>query len=155
MMICLISFSCSLFISIFFFFKQKTAYEMRISDWSSDVCSSDLPGPIRRLPRRFADIFQPPVPIDRRGLLKAPHDLVFADPEAGPAATVDMSAHEPPEGGILPLCRAARPTGSIQRFHDVDSPLSPVMLHLERVQALEAPPFRSPNSQPTLHTLSL
>src|SRR3546814_10864780 len=32
-------FSC---IVIFFFFKQKTAYEMRISDWSSDVCSSDL-----------------------------------------------------------------------------------------------------------------
>src|SRR3546814_385414 len=29
---------------IFFFFKQKTAYEMRISDWSSDVCSSDLIG---------------------------------------------------------------------------------------------------------------
>src|SRR3546814_6111274 len=27
----------------FFFFKQKTAYDMRISDWSSDVCSSDLP----------------------------------------------------------------------------------------------------------------
>src|SRR3546814_3377645 len=39
-------FSCiiSLF---FFFFKQKTAYEMRISDWSSDVCSSDL-GPVQR-----------------------------------------------------------------------------------------------------------
>src|SRR3546814_5932076 len=32
----------------FFFFKQKTAYEMRISDWSSDVCSSDLhAGPCR------------------------------------------------------------------------------------------------------------
>src|SRR3546814_5284018 len=30
------------FFSVFFFFKQKTAYEMRISDWSSDVCSSDL-----------------------------------------------------------------------------------------------------------------
>src|SRR3546814_3013551 len=30
---------------IFFFFKQKTAYEMRISDWSSDVCSSDLEKP--------------------------------------------------------------------------------------------------------------
>src|SRR3546814_5845796 len=29
-------------VSFFFFFKQKTAYEMRISDWSSDVCSSDL-----------------------------------------------------------------------------------------------------------------
>src|SRR3546814_1904735 len=34
----------------FFFFKQKTAYEMRISDWSSDVCSSDLAsGPGERL----------------------------------------------------------------------------------------------------------
>src|SRR3546814_17898539 len=30
------------YIVLFFFFKQKTAYEMRISDWSSDVCSSDL-----------------------------------------------------------------------------------------------------------------
>src|SRR3546814_6641663 len=29
-------------LDFFFFFKQKTAYEMRISDWSSDVCSSDL-----------------------------------------------------------------------------------------------------------------
>src|SRR3546814_7041626 len=28
---------------IFFFFKKKTAYDLRISDWSSDVCSSDLP----------------------------------------------------------------------------------------------------------------
>src|SRR3546814_4515776 len=32
---------------VFFFFKQKTAYEMRISDWSSDVCSSDLDTPAR------------------------------------------------------------------------------------------------------------
>src|SRR5213596_4173337 len=31
----------------FFFFKQKTAYEIRPCDWSSDVCSSDLPGPGR------------------------------------------------------------------------------------------------------------
>src|SRR3546814_3670605 len=36
MMWCMLLFMC------FFFFKQKTAYEMRISDWSSDVCSSDL-----------------------------------------------------------------------------------------------------------------
>src|SRR3546814_9825886 len=35
--------SCGLFVWCIFFFKQKTAYEMRISDWSSDVCSSDLP----------------------------------------------------------------------------------------------------------------
>src|SRR3546814_10580306 len=36
------------FNSVFFFFKQKTAYEMRISDWSSDVCSSDLSEGTRR-----------------------------------------------------------------------------------------------------------
>src|SRR3546814_19255733 len=33
---------CEVVYYVFFFFKQKTAYEMRISDWSSDVCSSDL-----------------------------------------------------------------------------------------------------------------
>src|SRR3546814_3307953 len=33
---------CDMMLCFFFFFKQKTAYEMRISDWSSDVCSSDL-----------------------------------------------------------------------------------------------------------------
>src|SRR3546814_3318593 len=46
-----------------FFVKQKTAYEMRISDWSSDVCSSDLqdrdvpgaPDHARRAPRRHAE----------------------------------------------------------------------------------------------------
>src|SRR3546814_16717995 len=40
---------------LFFFFKQKTAYEMRISDWSSDVCSSDLRDRRRRggLPHRL------------------------------------------------------------------------------------------------------
>src|SRR3546814_12309291 len=35
---------------MFFFFKQKTAYEMRISDWSSDVCSSDL---VHRQPKQW------------------------------------------------------------------------------------------------------
>src|SRR5881628_2582687 len=38
----------------FFFFKQKTAYEMSVSDWSSDVCSSDLMGVLdRRLVRQL------------------------------------------------------------------------------------------------------
>src|SRR3546814_8204986 len=38
------------FVFCFFFFKQKTAYEMRISDWSSDVCSSDLRDRAARMP---------------------------------------------------------------------------------------------------------
>src|SRR3546814_4231478 len=54
----------------FFFFKQKTAYEMRISDWSSDVCSSDLSGEeasrtaiqnvASRLPRVIGRFTMPP-----------------------------------------------------------------------------------------------
>src|SRR3546814_2255266 len=38
----ILDFGVVLFFCYVFFFKQKTAYEMRISDWSSDVCSSDL-----------------------------------------------------------------------------------------------------------------
>src|SRR3546814_7422958 len=41
MYLCIL-FVCSDYVFCFFFFKQKTADEMRISDWSSDVCSSDL-----------------------------------------------------------------------------------------------------------------
>src|SRR3546814_7064962 len=41
-MISLFVFCQYMLLCCFFFFKQKTAYEMRISDWSSDVCSSDL-----------------------------------------------------------------------------------------------------------------
>src|SRR3546814_7418798 len=54
---------------LFFFFKQKTAYEMRISDWSSDVCSSDLRGIDDELAaRRMArGIRRPSDGRDRRG----------------------------------------------------------------------------------------
>src|SRR3546814_18392587 len=59
-------------LSFFFFFKHKTSYGMRISDWSSDVCSSDLH---RRGPRRRHRLFEPvyrgarqlPPPVDRLG----------------------------------------------------------------------------------------
>src|SRR3546814_2678359 len=52
--------TCGMSIYEFFFFKQKTAYEMRISDWSSDVCSTDLhprSGTVTPFPRarRFPD----------------------------------------------------------------------------------------------------
>src|SRR3546814_14131078 len=48
---------------LFFFFKQKTAYELRISDWSSDVCSSDLSaGRGRRSGRASAGGARPPTP---------------------------------------------------------------------------------------------
>src|SRR3546814_4998538 len=48
----------------FFFFKQKTAYEMRISDWSSDVCSSDLKTePLARFFRFGEQLIELPLPI--------------------------------------------------------------------------------------------
>src|SRR3546814_5828474 len=55
---------------LFFFFKQKTAYEMRISDWSSDVCSSDLK------PVYFADIRATVVSSMR---FENPHSLSYQD----------------------------------------------------------------------------
>src|SRR3546814_9026613 len=66
----------------FFFFKQKTAYEMRISDWSSDVCSSDLTLAGRKL--RLA------VPTGAPGAAsaaaKAPAGCSLATPLAAPLA---------------------------------------------------------------------
>src|SRR3546814_9285668 len=41
--------NCDCLMCVVFFFKQKTAYEMRISDWSSDVCSSDLNTSVMRI----------------------------------------------------------------------------------------------------------
>src|SRR3546814_4998089 len=64
---------------LFFFFKQKTAYEMRISDWSSDVCSSDLaadraagmaPHAFPELLRHRGDDFAGKAPRARKALFK-------------------------------------------------------------------------------------
>src|SRR3546814_4118118 len=55
---------------LFFFFKQKTAYEMRISDWSSDVCSSDLRIVIAR--GNAFDVVAPVIGLDRA--LRTKHD---------------------------------------------------------------------------------
>src|SRR3546814_5459223 len=70
---------------IFFFFKQKTAYDMRISDWSSDVCSSDLLGQGAR-PRRqtLQGDDCPPRPEQRRLLClgPAPHRRLLCREQA-------------------------------------------------------------------------
>src|SRR3546814_1081387 len=64
-------FSHSVVFSVFFF-KQKTAYEMRISDWSSDVCSSDLFANTRRIFDRGAAILDAGL-VPCVGLLGAVH----------------------------------------------------------------------------------
>src|SRR3546814_5885150 len=66
--------SCNVY---FFFFKQKTAYEMRISDWSSDVCSSDL---MRSMATRRQHAATSVVLHDCIDFLKSqPYDLVIVE----------------------------------------------------------------------------
>src|SRR3546814_7928917 len=97
--------------SVFFFFKQKTAYEMRISDWSSDVCSSDL-GLHRDLlagqrgPQEAHHVAGPLVGGLERDAVPALHDHVGrrADAEREPARRrVGQRGHR--------LGHARRPTG--------------------------------------------
>src|SRR3546814_6722528 len=68
----------------FFFFKQKTAYEMRISDWSSDVCSSDLT--------------ELPVPDIRAELLSSDGQPIYAWTISAPAPTLEAGASLPFDG---------------------------------------------------------
>src|SRR3546814_12323078 len=74
--------SCLFYLVFFFFFKQKTAYEMRISDWSSDVCSSDpVPGSIMQ--EIIADQF----------------DFVAAKDHEIPNALMRVEFHDMPHDG--------------------------------------------------------
>src|SRR3546814_5711386 len=62
--VCYVDVLCDYFYVFFFFFKQKTAYELRISDWSSDVCSSDLQAPVP--PDDVCKVIQHTVPARQR-----------------------------------------------------------------------------------------
>src|SRR3546814_3673585 len=117
----------SLYSILFFFFKQKTAYEMRISDWSSDVCSSDL---ISRRPSTGAC---------RLHLRSHNGTVLITDPshfvalgavagDAGPKPTetcddvsifhprrVEIARQANPGGAIGPSARCARPRGMCRR----------------------------------------
>src|SRR3546814_9911537 len=65
----------------FVFFKQKTAYEMRISDWSSDVCSSDLmvAGHVVKAAARGAKIVLPPELFEGPYFCKVEEEELFAN----------------------------------------------------------------------------
>src|SRR3546814_6423863 len=88
----------------FFFFKQKTAYEMRISDWSSDVCSSDL-------------AVQPVRPAARGGRRRR---LFFA------ALAVELSDPQPSEAD--PDRRAGRGDRRLQHLRPVSERAAPRLL---------------------------
>src|SRR3546814_6752411 len=111
---------------MFFFFKQKTAYEMRISDWSSDVCSSDLGREhLAKTVRKAAggrgqapqadprhDRIAPPAKVDpppkgkgetdvtgRKGSAGQQADLAVGQPQVGADRVDQQRQHEPVEKG--------------------------------------------------------
>src|SRR3546814_16928835 len=101
----------------FFFFKQKTAYEMRISDWSSDVCSSDLGrcgGLVLRAARicKVGRTAQPPIHPDGghrktvRGNRRAGNRIIAMTDEQHNAAETEPA-------GQLPTIVAVHATGPI------------------------------------------
>src|SRR3546814_12787408 len=76
-----------------FFFKQKTAYEMRISDWSSDVCSSDLARAILD-PELVMLIGSPQIEVDHQHLLADPAQRDGGRETAGGFALALLGAGE-------------------------------------------------------------
>src|SRR3546814_7501771 len=94
---------------VFFFFKQKTAYEMRISDWSSDVCSSDLG---RARPRRRA----------ARSSCVRVHRRVRRDAGVRRRSTTDERSH-----GQTRHCRRNRRAGRGRRSEEHTSELQSQM----------------------------
>src|SRR3546814_3280597 len=82
---------------VFFFFKQKTAYELRISDWSSDVCSSDL--------SRRQQASKPETDLQRAAPLDQP-DRIVGGTRGGPGqlhAGHGMDQHAAPDPTQRPL----------------------------------------------------
>src|SRR3546814_5377945 len=72
---------------VLFFFKQKTAYEMRISDWSSDVCSSDLQGLFALRGRERRHPVDPSIPLPLAGGVRGGHgrSTLGNKPSPGPS----------------------------------------------------------------------
>src|SRR3546814_10825562 len=102
---------------VIFFFKQKTAYEMRISDWSSDVCSSDLSGPRKpQCPERDEN--------DQRVIEALPVQIVHIveHPEEVPRPP-RIAAHDKKARGIERDIGAA-----VLRIGEVDAPHRALMI---------------------------
>src|SRR3546814_19640247 len=99
---------CCLF---FFFFKQKTAYELRISDWSSDVCSSDLFGDLdvifyagAALPQHLWDRLEA-VAVRVRGR-RIPILSALGSTETGPVSTLSRSEERRVGKECVSTCRS-------------------------------------------------
>src|SRR3546814_11701113 len=102
--------------SCVFFFKQKTAYEMRISDWSSDVCSSDLVA-------RRSD--HQPVRMRERGRHRRRDRVAHG------------AARRPGEANLeVELQEAHWPAGEVAGIHLHDAAIAPTKVHLQHAGAV-------------------
>src|SRR3546814_7472896 len=90
-----------------FCFKQKTAYEMRISDWSSDVCSSDLNAVEVEAPSRQADMLRP-VPCEHARAVDR------LEPHVADRFRLDLIRPEDSEPGCLRF-RRQEPRSALER----------------------------------------
>src|SRR3546814_5228749 len=124
---------------VFFFFKQKTAYEMRIRDWSSDVCSSDLrdngrpttPGPPNaqppHRPARRGQRLREAAAGHARGRLPARllAEEAAADPQRAPRLRLADRTRGPRRPGLRGR-RAVAPGPARSRARRLDRPPRPV-----------------------------
>src|SRR3546814_10542569 len=112
---------------IFFFFKQKTAYEMRISDWSSDVCSSDLrhrlfSGPFFQVQAPLPECSDPPGRGQRGAQWALPRPGRPKRPQTGLNWTVATAwSSLPPAGGEPPRAPAGRLSRSEEHTSELQS----------------------------------
>src|SRR3546814_519129 len=99
-------------VDLFFFFKQKAAYEMRISDWSSDVCSSDLAKsvPLEASALANAVVFQ------RKGT--DGDEVLLVRDGAGPASLYRFNEHLAGVGEAKPVLLTRREPGEDEDRND-------------------------------------
>src|SRR3546814_10018825 len=117
----LVVFRCCYFCFFLFFFQQKTAYEMRISDWSSDVCSSDLCScnlrPSRRAPvltpgRAPQDEVDPGWRKKRILMLRSPRKRASRSTPRAPWST--RTATSTTSSATVTSCRSEEHTSELQ-----------------------------------------
>src|SRR3546814_18314718 len=94
---------------LFFFFKQKTAYEIRISDWSSDVCSSVLFGAGRTVDHQRRRLHQRRIELVTANAARRPAVAARFQPAAG--------AHHISTAIVLRASGAAVDTGALRQWH--------------------------------------
>src|SRR3546814_18544260 len=118
---------------LFFFFKQKTAYEMRISDWSSDVCSSDL-----------NDALEADVAVRRADIERAQVDLAKARSDLKRRQTL---AHSGGVSGEEILHAQTAVKAAPSRLATVQAALAATPAQLDINQARNGHPTDAPNHQ--------